>query len=95
MYRYVSTVGKPDRADAEYPVLIEKDMAVGPKEVKTPQRSKEATIKFDKADWKTLPTLHHIVETLAGLPIDGIVRAMAPTMQPVPYSTSSWTILGG
>ena len=75
VYRYVPAVGKPGEADAEYPVLIEKGMAVGPKEIKTAQRSNQASIKFDKGDWKTLPTLHHIAESLMELPIYGIVEA--------------------
>ncbi|KAH7014592.1 uncharacterized protein B0I36DRAFT_355783 [Microdochium trichocladiopsis] len=75
VYRYVPAVGTPGEADAEYPVVIENGMAVGPRDIKTALRSGEASVAFDKGAWKSLPTLHHIAERLAELPIYGIIEA--------------------
>ncbi|KXJ85365.1 hypothetical protein Micbo1qcDRAFT_154287 [Microdochium bolleyi] len=75
VYRYVPAVGKPGQADGEYPVLIENGMAMGPRDITSALRSTDARIAFDKGDWTKLPTLHHIAESLAELPIYGVIDA--------------------
>ena len=34
-----------------------------------------AEFKLEAGDWKSLPTLHHIIERLAELPVYGVVGA--------------------
>ncbi|KAJ1323508.1 salicylate hydroxylase [Microdochium nivale] len=75
VYRYVPAVGRPGEADAEYPVLIDNGMAMGPRDVKRALRSSEASISIDKGDWTKLPTLHHIAESIAEMPIYGVINA--------------------
>lgn len=85
MYRYVPAVGEPGKADAEYAVFDEYEKktpssAEAQQEVQD-QTTKSATIKFLPGDWNSLPTLHHIAQGLADVPIYGIVEA---TVKEVP-----------
>lgn len=97
MYRYVPAVGEPGKADAEYPVFEEftkppqsgatKDGEL--EESKFSQAgasrtrvAKEATIKTTAGDWDCLPTIHHIAEGWAGVPIFEIIEA---TVVDVPH----------
>lgn len=90
MYRYVPAVGEPGKADAEYPVFEEfakppqsgatkngeldesKFSQAGASHTRI---SKEATIKTTAGDWDCLPTIHHIAEGWAGVPIYEILEA--------------------
>ena len=85
MYRYVPAVGEPGKADAEYAVFDEYEKKAQapaePQQEVQDQTTKSATIKFSAGDWNSLPTLHHIAQGLADVPIYGIVEA---TVKEVP-----------
>ncbi|KAG9930336.1 FAD/NAD(P)-binding domain-containing protein, partial [Aureobasidium melanogenum] len=85
MYRYVPAVGEPGKADAEYAVFDEYEKntpsSAGAQQEAQDQITKSATIKFSAGDWNSLPTLHHIAQGLADVPIYGIVEA---TVKEVP-----------
>jgi hypothetical protein len=52
-----------------------KESNVGPSTVTKVQRALAATIAFDPLNWKRLPTLHHIITTLAEIPLYEIIDA--------------------
>jgi hypothetical protein len=85
MYRYVPAVGEPGKADAEYAVFDEYEKkaqsSAEPQQEVQDQTTKSATIKFSAGDWNSLPTLHHVAQGLADVPIYGIVEA---TVKEVP-----------
>ncbi|KAF2003492.1 FAD/NAD(P)-binding domain-containing protein [Amniculicola lignicola CBS 123094] len=79
-YKYVPTSGvvngKESRgSDAEYGVLLPSaEEAKVEKEVGKTLIGKGG-IKFNKLDWNSLPTLHHVIERLEEIPLYGIVEA--------------------
>ncbi|KAG9549043.1 hypothetical protein KCU79_g14600, partial [Aureobasidium melanogenum] len=85
MYRYVPAVGEPGKVDAEYAVFDEYEKktpsSTGAQQEAQEQTTKSAIIKFLPGDWNSLPTLHHIAQGLADVPIYGIVEA---TVKEVP-----------
>jgi hypothetical protein len=77
MYRYVAAVGEPGKADAEYAVFdeYEKKETCSTEGANRSQKAKSASIKFSPGDWNTLPTLHHIAQGLADVPIHEMLEA--------------------
>lgn len=92
MYRYVPAVGEPGKADAEYAVFEEFEKKEAASEAKqgeqeapskfssegekASQTAKSASIKFSPGDWNSLPTIHHIAQGLADVPVYEILEAM-------------------
>lgn len=75
-YRYIPAVGKPGEADAAYAVLIREGESSGtPRVVEKTCRARESKLEFERGDWTSLPTLHHIAAGLAEIPIYGVVEA--------------------
>ena len=52
----------------------EEAKTVEKKVVKT-QKGNKASVSFDALSWKQLPTLHHIVDRLAEIPVYEVVEA--------------------
>lgn len=75
VYKYVPAVGKKGIADAEYAVFIPSKTATTTRIADMTVRSATGTIEADAGDWETLPTLHHIAEGLAEVPIYGVIEA--------------------
>jgi hypothetical protein len=71
--RYVPAVGQPGKTDAEYPVFVPKPESAG--EPAESFASKTASFSFQSGDWQKLPTLHHIAEWLAEMPVYGVEEA--------------------
>lgn len=73
VYRHVPAVGEPGKADAEYAVLA----PYPPPPATPPEKhvSQSASIKFNAGCWRTLPTLHHVTEKLANMPVYGMEKA--------------------
>lgn len=66
--RHIPAVGGKG-VDADHPVFVPfKDATTKPK-VERVWRGSSAKIAFDAGDWHRLPTLHHIVERLAEIPV--------------------------
>lgn len=83
VYRYVPAVGRSGVADAEYAVLvphITNDGTAGPT---TRRVTQSASLEFSACDWQSLPTLHHVAEKLAGMPIYSIEGAERATRESV------------
>ncbi|TKA71983.1 hypothetical protein B0A55_06986 [Friedmanniomyces simplex] len=74
-YRYVPSVGEPGKADAEYPVFVPKPEAAEGTEAPNSFATKTASISLQAKDWQTLPTLHHIADWLAAMPVYGVEEA--------------------
>ncbi|KAK4891432.1 hypothetical protein LTR27_009927 [Elasticomyces elasticus] len=74
-YRYVPAVGEPGKSDVEYPVLAPKPEAIAGTESPKSFATKTATISLQAEDWQALPTLHHVSEWLAGMPIYSVEEA--------------------
>ncbi|KAF9733977.1 hypothetical protein PMIN01_08320 [Paraphaeosphaeria minitans] len=64
------------RADVDYVGFLPNDEeAKAPRQVQSTLVADKAVIRFDSLDWKRLPTLHHIVDRLAEIPIYEVVEA--------------------
>lgn len=64
------------QADIDYVGFLPNDEeAKAPRHVQSTFVADRAEIKFDSLDWKRLPTLHHIVDRLAEIPIYEVVEA--------------------
>ncbi|KAF2446290.1 FAD/NAD(P)-binding domain-containing protein [Karstenula rhodostoma CBS 690.94] len=64
------------QADADYVGFLPNDEeAKAPRQVHSTVVADQAKIKFDSLDWKRLPTLHHIVDRLAEIPIYAVAEA--------------------
>ncbi|PVI04317.1 FAD binding domain-containing protein [Periconia macrospinosa] len=79
-YKYIPATtaqdGKTGGADVEYAGIIpHAEEAKAPKKVEKILSAGKAEIRFDALDQRRLPTLHHIVERLAEIPIYEIVEA--------------------
>jgi 2-polyprenyl-6-methoxyphenol hydroxylase-like FAD-dependent oxidoreductase/acetoacetate decarboxylase len=77
VYRYVPKVGRDNKGvpAEEYPVFVPfKEERPIPK-VERVWKAGKADFKIDKLDWTSLPTLHHIVERLAEIPVYEVVGA--------------------
>ena len=75
VYRYVPAVGKPGIADAEYPVFISKDGAKTERVVEKTHHAATGSVKIQRGDWDSLPTLHHVVSGLAEVPVYEVLEA--------------------
>jgi hypothetical protein len=77
VYRYIPAVGKKGEADIEYPVVVPhgEDAKVVPSTVHKLFKPQKSSVSFDRRDWEALPTLHHVVDVLADIPIYEIVGA--------------------
>lgn len=77
VWRYIPAVGQPGKADAEYAVVVPHAEEEVKGTVKTVLRSpaEKAGFKAEGLDWTRLPTLNHIAETLAKIPVYEIVGA--------------------
>ena len=65
-YKYIPATGERGTADAEYPVC---DPEQPPVKLRRSLRASKGSISIHGLDWKSLPTLHHIAERLAELPV--------------------------
>jgi hypothetical protein len=77
VYRYIPAVGTSERgkADAEYPVVVPHSEETTPSTVHKVLKPEKSSVTFDKMDWDALPTLNHIIDVLADIPIYEIVGA--------------------
>jgi hypothetical protein len=76
-YKYIPKVGVRGEADCEYPIFVDHGAEAKniPSTVTSTAKATTAKINWDSMDWEALPTLHHIVSTLAEIPIYEIVGA--------------------
>ncbi|KAF2673842.1 FAD/NAD(P)-binding domain-containing protein [Microthyrium microscopicum] len=74
MYHYVPSVGGQRGAvDAEYAVFVPKPSK--PEIILERRVAKTADVKVQPRDWETLPTLHHVAQGLADIPIFEVLKA--------------------
>jgi hypothetical protein len=72
-YKYVPRTGAPGVADAEYAVLT--PAVGGHLRVESTATAAAATLDWRRSSWEELPTLHHIVEALAEVPLGPCLAA--------------------
>ncbi len=72
-YKYVPRTGAPGVADAEYAVLT--PAVGGHLRVESTVTAAAATLDWRRSSWEELPTLHHIVEALAEVPLGPCLAA--------------------
>lgn len=77
VHRYIPAVGrdKKGQADVEYTVFDPFSEAEPKPRPQRILRSDEASIVLNARDWSSLPTMHHIIERLAEIPIYEVVSA--------------------
>ncbi|KAF9895078.1 hypothetical protein FE257_004707 [Aspergillus nanangensis] len=93
VYRSLPQVGRDQKglAEAEYPVVVPfaEESKVVPSKVTRVRRAKKASFKVSGLDWESLPTLHHVIERLAEIPVDEIVSAKVVEGEGVPDVSSA------
>lgn len=93
VYRYIPKVGTNEKgvAEAEYPVFVPHaaESKVIPSRVKRVRTTKKATLEINPLSWDSLPTLHHVINRLAEIPIDEIVEAKVVEGEGVPDVSSA------
>ncbi|KAI9710720.1 MAG: hypothetical protein M1820_002553 [Bogoriella megaspora] len=89
LYRYIPAVGEPGKADAEYAVfdpftappaetseyVQEQQSKFSAKGASMVKFAKKAKVEFQAKDWHSLPTIHHIAEGLANVPVYEMLEA--------------------
>lgn len=91
VYRYIPAVGERGKSDVEYPVVVPhaEESKVVPSTVHSVVKAQKSNVTFDKMDWDALPTLHHIVDVLADIPIYEVVGAKVVEGTGVPDVSSA------
>ncbi|KAF7529416.1 hypothetical protein G7054_g9855 [Neopestalotiopsis clavispora] len=76
-YKYIPAVGEPGKADVEYACVVPhaEEARLFPAKVNKVARSAYPVLMFDRGNWDTLPTLHHITAALADIPVYEIISA--------------------
>lgn len=89
--RYVPSVGRENKgkADAQYAVFDRFNDAELKPEVQRILRSDKANLVLNPRDWSALPTLHHIIDRLAEIPVYGVVSAQVVEGVGVPDVSSA------
>ena len=72
-YKYIPKTGAPGEADVKYAVLL--PSAWPNTKLDQVKVAEKATINFQESTWEQLPTLVHIVNTIAGLKIGDCIDA--------------------
>lgn len=79
VYRYIPAVGEPGKADAEYACVVphEEEAKVQKATVERVWRARgdKARVRIDGLDWDALPTLHHVADVLAKVPVYEVLQA--------------------
>jgi len=95
VYRYIPAVGQPNKADAEYACVIphEEEATVQQSTVERVWRANvergDATVDVKGLDWDALPTLHHVADVLAKVPVYEILTAKVVEGRGVPDVTAA------
>ncbi|OIW34539.1 FAD/NAD(P)-binding domain-containing protein [Coniochaeta ligniaria NRRL 30616] len=90
VYRYIPAVGRPGVADAEYACVVphEEEAKVQGATVERVWRAKEpgktARVDIRGLDWDALPTLHHVADVLARVPVYEVLAAKVVEGRGVP-----------
>ena len=96
VYRYIPKVGRDTKgeAEAEYPVFVPhaQESKVVPSKVTRLRRTKNVKVEISGLGWDALPTLHHVVERLAEIPIDEVIDAKITEGRGVPDVSSAQRI---
>lgn len=77
VYRYMPTVGKSHKGTAaeEYPAYVPFSEEKPSPQVQRTWTASAASFDIDSMDWDALPTLHHVIDRLAEIPVYEIVEA--------------------
>ena len=73
-YKYIPRTGCPGEADVEYPTVSPPPSASS-STVESRLFTRSATLRFRAYGFQELPTLHHIVQKLAGIDVTNIAGA--------------------
>ncbi|KAL2867210.1 putative salicylate hydroxylase [Aspergillus lucknowensis] len=93
LHRYVPKVGAESKgqAEVEYPVFVpnadESKLLVS--KVTRARKAQRASFEIDGLNWEALPTLHHIIERLAEIPVDEVLSATVVEGEGVPDVSSA------
>jgi hypothetical protein len=71
-YNYVPSVGQPGQTDAAYTVFAPFNSS---EKTETLEEGSVGDIEWFEGDWKSLPSIHHIIKGLAHIPIYSITKA--------------------
>ena len=92
--RYIPSVGRSNKGQAEAEYAVFDAFAEAEPKPKTTRvwQAKKASFSIDGHDWKSLPTLHHVISRLAEIPVYGIVAAKVVEGTGVPDVSSATRI---
>lgn len=93
LHRYIPKVGRDckGQAEVEYPVFVPNadESKVLVSKVTRVRTATKAAFEIDGLGWEALPTLHHIIERLAEIPVDEILLAKIVEGEGVPDVSSA------
>ncbi|KAL4975275.1 hypothetical protein BDW66DRAFT_167294 [Aspergillus desertorum] len=93
VHRYIPKVGRDSKgqAEVEYPVFVPNadESKVLVSKVTRVRTASKAAFEIEGLGWEALPTLHHIVERLAEIPVDEILSAKIVEGEGVPDVSSA------
>ncbi|RJE26863.1 FAD binding domain protein [Aspergillus sclerotialis] len=96
VYRYIPKVGREFKGqpEAEYPVFVPhaQESKVVASRVMRVRRTKRARVEIDALNWESLPTLYHVIDRLAEIPIDEIIEGKIVEGEGVPDVSSAMRI---
>lgn len=69
--------GVPDTTNGEHHVHVKSEASAG----YDTKYASQATFEFTAGNWQSIPTLHHIIKNLQGIPVFGILEAKIETIQ--------------
>ncbi|KAK8160895.1 hypothetical protein BKA80DRAFT_332551 [Phyllosticta citrichinensis] len=86
VYRYIPQVHNRGQAADEHAVFVPhaEEGKVVPTTVKRIWKAERASVKFDPKDWDALPTLHHVIDRLAEIPVYEVIGAKVVESEGVP-----------
>ncbi|KAK8163251.1 hypothetical protein BC567DRAFT_200667 [Phyllosticta citribraziliensis] len=91
VYRYIPQVHNRGQAAEEHAVFVPhaEEGKVVPTTVKRIWKADRASVKFDPKDWDALPTLHHVIDRLAEIPVYEVIGAKVVESEGVPDVSSA------
>ena len=75
VYRYIPQVGRENKgkAESEYPVFVPYKEDMPQPKTQRLWKAQKASFKIDALDWDALPTLHHVIDRLAEIPVYEVI----------------------
>ncbi|GAM87653.1 hypothetical protein ANO11243_056800 [Dothideomycetidae sp. 11243] len=91
LHRCIPAVGQPGKMDVEYTVMKPRPTSKEEKVISS-EPVGQASVVWDRHDWRALPTLHHVVDALSQVPIYEVLEAKIEHVQGVDNGARAYRI---